>query len=324
MSTVLVTGASGLVGRAAVPALVERGYEVHAVTRRARPVPPDLSQGGGAGGVDERVVWHQQVDLLDAAQTTALTERVRPSHLLHLAWEVTPGAFWTSPLNRRWLDASLTLLEAFGAAGGQRAVMVGTCAEYAPPPDGRCVEGTTPIAPSTAYGACKGALGIMLPAFARQSGVASTAWARLFYLYGPGEPPARLVPSAILSLLRDASMPCTHGQQVRDFLYVEDAAEALVALLDSAVTGSVNVASGRPTTLRALLSTIGAQLGREHLLQVGARPAAPDEPPVLVADVTRLTREVGWTPRTSLDDGVRQTIAWWQGEGAPWRREGGQ
>ena len=112
-------------------------------------------------------------------------------------------------------------------------------------------------------------------------------------------------------------MPCSHGRQVRDFLYIDDTADALVALLDSAVTGAVNIASGRPTTLRALVSTIGAQLGRERLLAFGARPARPDEPATLTADVTRLTREVGWTPRSSLDDGVARTIAWWRREVDP-------
>jgi nucleoside-diphosphate-sugar epimerase len=238
---------------------------------------------------------------------------VRPTHLLHLAWDVTPGAFWTSPLNWPWVNASLELLTSFAANGGQRAVMVGTGAEYAPT-DGRCVEGETPIAPGTIYGACKGALGILLPAFAAGAGLASIAWARLFSLYGPRERPARLVPSAIQSLLADRPFACTDGQQTRDLLYVEDAAEALTCLLERDVRGPVNVASGQPVTLRALLSTVGAELGREHLLRFGARPAPADEPPVLVADVTRLTREVGWTPSTSLADGVRQTIGWWKDE----------
>jgi nucleoside-diphosphate-sugar epimerase len=310
MKRVLLTGARGFVGSHCLMPLLARGYEVHAVSRARNaietPGPVDLPKDGA------RIIWHE-ADLLDGQQADALLAAVRPTHLLHLAWVVTPGAFWTSPLNWPWVDASLKLLAAFGAVGGQRAVMVGSCSEYAPSAN-PCVEGQTPLAPATAYSACKAALSVMLPAFARQYGVASAAWARVFYLYGPGEQAERLVPSVIRTLLRDEAMPCSHGDQVRDFLYVGEIADALAALLDSPVTGSVNIASGRPITLRAFLSTIGVQLGRERLLEFGARPARPDEPPTLIADVTRLTREVGWTPRTSLEDGMARTIAWWRRE----------
>ena len=297
---VLVTGASGFVGSHCLPPLLDRGYEVHAVSTGARHAPD--------------VTWHR-ADLLDPRQVSDLLRDVRPSHLLHLAWVVTPGAYVTSPLNWTWVDASLRLLSELGANGGRRAVMAGTCFEYDPRAE-RCVEGVTPLAPATVYGACKGALSMMLPAFARQYGVDSTAWARLFYLYGPREQPARLVPSVIRALMDEQSMPLTHGEQIRDFMYVEDVADALVALLDSPVTGPVNVASGQPMTLRALLSRIGARMGRERLLKFGARPASPDEPPRLVADVTRLTREVGWAPRTSLEHGLERTLAWWEAEAA--------
>jgi nucleoside-diphosphate-sugar epimerase len=310
MKRVLLTGARGFVGSHCLTPLLARGYEVHAVSRARNaietPGPVDVPKDGA------RIIWHE-ADLLDGQQVDALLAAVRPTHLLHLAWVVTPGAFWTSPLNWPWVDASLKLLAAFGAVGGQRAVMVGSCSEYAPSAN-PCVEGQTPLAPATAYSACKAALSVMLPAFARQYGVASAAWARVFYLYGPGEQAERLVPSVIRTLLRDEAMPCSHGDQVRDFLYVGEIADALAALLDSPVTGSVNIASGRPITLRAFLSTIGVQLGRERLLEFGARPARPDEPPTLIADVTRLTREVGWTPRTSLEDGMARTIAWWRRE----------
>lgn len=310
MKRVLLTGARGFLGSHCLPPLLARGYEVHAVRRARNAIetqgPADWARGSAS------IIWHE-ADLLDARQVPALLAAVRPTHLLHLAWVVTPGVFWASPLNWRWVDASLQLLAGFGGVGGERAVMVGSCSEYAACAD-RCVEGQTPLVPTTVYGACKAASSVMLPAFARQYAVASAAWARVFYVYGPGEQVDRLVPSVIRTLLRDEAMPCSHGEQVRDFLYVGEAADALAALLDSPVTGAVNIASGRPLTLRALLSTIGAQLGRERLLEFGARPARPDEPARRIADVTRLTREVGWTPRGSLEDGMARTIAWWRRE----------
>ena len=310
MKRVLVTGARGFVGSSCLAPLSARGYEVHAVSRPASAISTPCGATVPRGGAG--IVWHE-ADLLDGRQVAPLLAAVRPTHLLHLAWIVTPGVFWTSPLNRPWLDASLDLLAAFGSAGGERAVMVGSCSEYATSAT-PCVEERTALGPTTVYGACKAALGVMLPEFARESGVGSAAWARLFYLYGPGEQTERLVPSVVRALLRDEAMACSHGEQTRDVLYVEEAGDALAALLDSQVTGAVNIASGRPITLKAFLSMFGAGLGRERLLEFGARPSRHDEPATLTADVSRLTCEVRWTPRLSLEDGVAKTIAWWRRE----------
>jgi nucleoside-diphosphate-sugar epimerase len=300
---ILLTGARGFIGAHCLSKLAARGFEIHAVS--SRPVAHKTSASVA--------VTHHQADLLDPCQVNALVDTVRPSHLLHLAWVVAPGEFWSSPLNWQWVNASLTLLRAFGVAGGERAVMIGSCAEY-DPPDGRCIEGVTPLGSATLYGAAKGALSLMVPAVARQQRVESVAWARIFYLYGPGEAPTRLVPSVVRAILRGEPIACTHGEQVRDFLYIEDVAEALARLLESQVEGAVNVGSGQPTTIRELLSALGKEVGGEELLQFGALPADPTEPHTLVADVKRLRREVGWAPQVGLADGVRRTVHWWRQE----------
>jgi nucleoside-diphosphate-sugar epimerase len=102
------------------------------------------------------------------------------------------------------------------------------------------------------------------------------------------------------------------GNQVRDFCYVEDVADAFVALLDSPVTGCVNVASGHPLIVKDLVYAIADKLNRRELVQLGALPTSPDDPPLLVADVRRLGDEVGWSPRYDLDAGLERTIRWWR------------
>jgi nucleoside-diphosphate-sugar epimerase len=294
---ILVTGATGCVGRHVLPRLVAHGWDVHAVT--SKPTP-SASPG---------VTWHR-ADLLDREGTATLVRAAGPSHLLHLAWYIAPGKWAAAPENFEWVSASLELLRAFRDAGGARVVTAGSCLEY----DwnyGYCSETRTPCASSTAYGTCKHALQLLSAAIAHGSGMTS-AWGRIFFLYGPHEHPDRLVASVTRSLLAGQPARTSHGNQVRDYLFAGDVADAFVALLESQVTGPINIASGRAIALKDIVLRIGDLIGRPELIQLGAIPAAPTDTPLVVADTTRLATALGWTPSTSLDDGLRQTIAWWR------------
>ena len=188
MEKVLVTGAAGFVGRHCLASLAGYAGEVHAAVRPA-------------SALDMSGLHVHTVDLFDAQQVSALIKTIRPSHLLHLAWISTPGAYRMSPQNLAWVEMSIQLLRQFAEHGGRRAVLIGSCAEY----DwaaGCCHEFTTPLRPTSLYGACKNILRGKLEELALQSGL-SAAWGRLFFIYGPHEHPQRLVASVCRALLAD-------------------------------------------------------------------------------------------------------------------------
>lgn len=298
----LVTGASGFVGRPTLRRLLERtlaGVEVHAVTRGPR------LEGPLAGAVCHGV------DLLEASGRAALVERLRPTHLLHLAWEATPGTYWTSPLNAAWLEASLDLVDRALALGCRRVVAAGTCAEYAWGPSNEASapldEATSALAPATPYGQAKDALRAGLRARCEAAG-ASWAWGRIFFAYGPGEPAGRLVPSVARALLEGREAKASEGLQRRDFVHVDDVAAAFAALVDHDLVGPVNLATGVATPVRDLVLTLGRLAGRPDLVRLGAVPIRPGEPPVVAARVDRLLRELGLRPRFDLEAGLADTL----------------
>lgn len=295
MKRVLVTGASGFIGRACIEPLLARGFEVHGVCR-------------SDALADGRVHWHD-VDLLAEGAARELLARVKPTHVLHLAWYAVPGKYWTSRENTRWVRASLALYEAFVAEGGKRFVGAGTCAEY-DWSEGVCNERSTPVAPGTFYATCKDALARVIAADAVAAD-ASFAWARFFFLYGPHEYPQRLISSVILALLRGETARCSPGLQRRDFIHVADAAAATVALLDSAVTGPVNIGSGEAPSVRSIVEQVAALVGGSGQVDFAALPA-PQEPPLVVADVGRLRDEVGFMATQHRDERLRETIEWWR------------
>lgn len=299
MTRVLVTGASGFVGAPLLGRLVAEGHEVHAVSSRE----PDVAQPAG-------LTWHR-ADLLDAGAADRVAAAAGAEQLVHLAWYVAHGRFWSAPENLDWVGASLRLLRAFAAAGGRRALLVGTCAEYAWDHDRDLDERRTALRPGTLYGVSKDALRRVADSFCAEAGL-ELAWARLFFLYGPREDPARLVPSVIRALLAGERVGTTAGAQVRDFLHVEDVAAALAAVLASDVAGAVNIASGEPVSLAEVLDEIGALTGRPELIDRGARPSPPGEPARIVADVRRLSDEIGFAPKLSLRDGLAATVEWWR------------
>ncbi|MEE2777194.1 MAG: NAD(P)-dependent oxidoreductase [Acidobacteriota bacterium] len=294
--SVLLTGAGGFVGRHCIERLAGAGFEVHAV--RSKKV-----EGGEGSGA----VWHR-ADLLDRDAAKALVETVRPSHLLHLAW-YGERDFYHSDHNFAWVEASFDLLRHFAANGGERVVMAGSSAEY-DWSDGTCSEATTQLAPATLYGSCKRAMGLLFEAFVESAGL-SGAWGRIFFIYGPGQREETLVGHVISSILKGERARCSSGVQLRDFLYVEDVADAMVALLHSDVAGPLNVGSGIPIRVRDLAVAAASGLQAADMIDFGAIEAS-DAASSVVADTVRLQRDVGWLPAFTLERGMERTIDWWR------------
>lgn len=293
---VLVTGGSGFIGQYCLAQLHAKGYEVHAVSS-----VPQASTSA--------VRWHH-ANLLDVGQARALVCALKPSHLLHLAWCTQHGKYWTSPENLNWVQGSLALIQEFTESGGKRVVAAGTCAEYQWG-HGVCVEDQTPLVPATLYGTCKDALQLMLRAWSEQTGL-SSAWGRVFSLYGPREHPERLVASVIRALLRGEPAACGNASLLRDYLHAQDVASAFVALLDSTLDGPVNIGSGEAVKLGEIVERIAQKLDGRRLLQLRVPPSS-SEPDLLLADITRLA-STGWRKKFDLDSGLADTIDWWRSQ----------
>ncbi len=295
MKKVLITGADGFIGRHCLPILKRRGFEIYALFfKEQRFFSKD------AYWIDHNLLNNSSQELLT---------KIKPTHLLHLAWNVTPGKFWNSLDNLAWVKSSIDLFEAFALQGGKRVVGAGTCAEYDWEAKEFC-EQTTPCYPRTLYGVSKYTLSLILNSLSKQMGF-SQAWGRVFHLYGPHEYSERLVPAVIQKILRKEQMPCSHGNQIRDFMYVEDVADAFVSLLDSEVKGNVNIASGKGVSVKWMIEKIAEMLQGRDYIQFGVIPLQ-NEPDQLVAVTKRLQEELRWTPGFSLEQSLHHTIEWWK------------
>ena len=115
----------------------------------------------------------------------------------------------------------------------------------------------------------------------------------------------------VRSLLQGEAADCSKGGQTLDFMHVEDAAAALVALLGSEAQGPVNIGSGRPVALREVLEEIGRQLDRTELIRFGALQSSSSDSR-LWANIEKLKDAVGFTAQYELWQGIEQTIAWWK------------
>lgn len=293
----LVTGAGGFLGRRVLEALADSQWEVHATGRRPSPIAGEA--------------WHA-ADLLDANDTAALVASVAPTHLIHLAWTTEHGSFWNSPDNHEWRMATVELIRHFIAAGGVRAVLAGSCAEYdwdvpqlATDP---CDEVETPLRPATEYGRSKLATFEEAETLSHAAGI-ELAWARLFFMFGVEEHPDRLIPSIIRAALSGDRLELHHPQRELDFMPTDRVAAALVALTNSTLTGPVNVASGRGVQIEDLAGKIYALVGASV-----APPSHSQRGDALrvVAATTRLSTRVGFDPKYDLDDSLAPVISWWR------------
>ena len=300
MKQVLLTGATGFIGRQALLPLIARGFDVHCTYRKKMS---DIISD------EKNVTWHK-IDLLNNNDVEKVFKSVSPDYLLHLAWDVTPGSYLESTNNFNWLVSSLHLLHKFAESGGRRAVCAGTCFEY----DlryGYCTENLTPTLPSTYYGSCKHEFQLIGEKYADKAGF-DFAWGRIFYPYGPYEDPKRLVPSVIKSLLHGETAQCTHGNQIRDFLHVADVADAFVTLLDSEIKGNVNIGSGKPVSIKELVMEIGKNLGKEEISDWARSLRVKMNPRLLLLIRIALKKKSGGVRNILSKKGLLIRSSWWK------------
>lgn len=299
---VLVTGLTGFIGSHLGRCLVAEGEEVWAIVR----------PGADTARIkDYRARVHLiEADLAEPDDYRPLLVELRPERAFHVAWFAEHGRFWSAPENLDSVGATLALIRALADAGCARLVAVGSCAEYRWQP-GPLSEDKTPCEPQSLYGVAKNATRQIVCAAAEELGIA-LAWARLFFPFGPGEAPTRLIPAITLALLRGERARCSHGRQLRDFVHVEDCAYAFRAIADSTLTGPVNLGTGRATSIASVAEQLAVLCGRSGAdVELGAIPAPADDPPEIVADPRRLASS-GWLPMRSLEEGLAETVEWWR------------
>ena len=286
---VFLTGGTGLIGKELWQPLVQAGFEVYALTLDDNmPVVPGITWVKG--------------NLFDEGKMADFFARIRPSYLLNMAW-CASGDYQTSNVNFDFVRAGLALLKSFAANGGKRAVFVGTCLEYAP--QETPLKETDPLAPSCVYAYCKNALRELAELFCKQNGL-EFAYGRIFYVYGKNEHPKRLTASIINRLRAGEKVQINHAQLSKDYLYTKDIAAAFTALLNGEITGCVNICSGRAVSLADFARAIARRLGREDLLDLQQLPT--DQPLSIVGDNSRLTQQVHFSPRYTLDSALTEIL----------------
>lgn len=295
---VLLTGSTGFVGRQTIPFLLQKGYEVHAISTQLYP------------SSHPKIMGHT-CNLFNSEEIATLMQKIRPTHLLHFAWITTPGVCVSSPENLTWMEASLRLVRIFVEKGGKRVVIAGSCAEYESMP--LCSEEDNSFRATTFYGQCKRNLYLTLENFAKQMNF-ELVWGYIFYLYGPYERPNRFLPSVIRGILEKKEIPLTEGLQIRDFLHVREAAKGFVELLDSAVQGCFNVASGEGISIRKMVEMVAEKMGGREWLKFGARSLSLFDPPELVANMNKLQSSISWRPSIKLEQGLEEVIEWWRSQ----------
>lgn len=278
----LLTGATGFVGRAVLAEALARGMAVTAVSRQAGPARAGLR-------------WRAADLLQPAGRALALAGPVAPV-LVHGAWYVEHGAFWTSELNAAWRVASAELVRGFVENGGKVVVALGSCAEYAPLPDGGAPWAEDrALGPVSPYGAAKVALHDDLAAICAAAG-AQLVWARLFHLTGRGEDRRRFLPQ-MADALRGGRVALVRAAELRrDFAPTDHVARALLQLARSdAAAGAVNVGAGAGASLGDYARLLADRLGRPDLLDLRHAPPA-GEPFAMLPDLGRMWRLTGLGP----------------------------
>jgi nucleoside-diphosphate-sugar epimerase len=298
---VLVTGATGFIGRHLVNGLISAKAQVFALVR---PGSRLTDHWRGHATCIECADWDEAgLRLALASQSFDVA--------FHLAtYGVRPTDRDPGLMLRINVDLPALLVQ-LCKERDVPLVMAGTFSEYQRPADRSRLTEQSPLETAKIYGASKAAGGIVARALAESLGV-KLRLLRFFKVYGEGEAPHRLLPSLVAGLSRGERVPLSDGRQIRDFIHVDDVVQACLAagndmvLPSRPLTATWNVCTGIGHSVETFAALVAQTMGkRAELLGFGELPMRADDEPYLVGDGERMFRELGWLPKLDLEAGIR-------------------
>ena len=310
--TLLVTGGAGFIGSAFVRLLL------------GSPHPPrvvNLDKLTYAGNPENLAAVSQDGhyrfvhgDICDAALVDALVTEEKPDAIVHFAAEshVDRSIFSPSPAFETNLRGTFTLLESARAHRVPRFVHISTDEVYGSLKHPLEADEAFPLNPSSPYSASKAGSDLLARSYFTTYKL-PVVITRASNNYGPYQFPEKLLPLMVSNALEGRPLPVYgDGQQVRDWLYVEDHCRAIRAVLDQGREGEVyNIGGSRSLpNLEVVRKIVAATGAPESLIQYVEDRPGHDRRYALSS--AKIMRETGWTPLTSFEDGLAQTIEWYR------------
>jgi UDP-glucose 4-epimerase len=301
MKRVLLTGGSGFLGSRVVRKLLAEEYSVALVLRPS-------SDSRRLNGLLEKCTVFTG-DLSDIYLRREAIKDFSPKTVVHLAWEGVNSSNRNNVIQLKNIINSINLFNLSVELECEHFIGLGSQAEYGPI-SGRIVE-NTPCRPTTLYGTSKMAVYLALDRAAKSIGK-NFSWMRLFSSYGPDDDPNWLIPYVIRSLLNGDLPKLTQAEQNWDYIFIDDVADAVVAVVKSLATGVFNIGSGRAYPLRKIIERARDMIDPNLPLGFGEIAYRADQVMHLESDISALFEATGWRPKTDLDLGLSKTIEWYK------------
>jgi nucleoside-diphosphate-sugar epimerase len=300
----LVTGASGFLGSWLVRQLLQDGHSVMAVVRRGGKHPRLTAIASQ--------LEFAYADLSTIPSIAAEVQHFGPDVAFHLAWQGGNSSKFVNDPEQVYsnVPGTLELVRIAHEVACKGFFFFGSSVEYGTyriP-----VRETDVASPRNLYGYSKHAMMQLTQALSEKWGMRFCG-IRPFWTYGPIDDELRMIPYVIRQFLGGNRPKVTAGEQLWDFLYVEDAVRALVGLAASEdATGIFNLGSGSPRPLKNVIYLIRDLIDPQLEIGFGEIPYSPDQVMHLEADISKLRSATGWKPEISLEEGLRRTVEWYR------------
>ena len=286
---VLLTGATGLIGKELIKPLREHGFDIYAITI------DDINS-------DNDVNWIK-CNLFDEISVKQVFENIKPEYFLNMAW-CTTGDYLSSDKNYDFLEAGINLLKCFKENGGKRAVFAGTCFEYKFKDEP--LKETDELEPEkTVYTYCKNKLHEIAQYYCKQNGI-SFGWGRIFYVFGRDESKTRLTGMVIDKLNNNEKVIIKNSDLLKDYMYTKDIAGAFAKFLDCDIEDTVNICTGKTISVGDYVLKIARYFGKEYLIEL--KNEKTNQPKIISGDNTKLTKEVGYKIQFSTDKAIEDIL----------------